>query len=377
MITDFKGTILSVIIPVDGREHELLRLLTSLSTSRNKLTEYYFSKVEVIIVDSTTQQQFNRYLVPIDPTWMHHVTGPKNVRQKRNLGAQSASGIWVAFIDSDCWVSEDYFFQLFQVLLDKPEIEAWSGRIIYQGIENLNWRIFSKSHMVTVHTNMFDNFEPKLWGGAANLIIRRDVFLKHGGFDNSLPGIIGGEDIELCLRLNRVGVALCALNDVVAYHPTEPWSTIRAITSKTWRWGRFEYHLSMRHSRFQPIVSPPFIVLFIILAIIHTTIAIVDHKPIYLIMPLVWGLISHFLFTILYSPKQEFKEYFFGYITGFLELLFQTAFVIESIKHHAFRNLICPPVFELDLDSRYKSEVTNSYSNLISLLIIIFIDFFL
>ncbi len=44
------------------------------------------------------------------------------------------------------------------------------------------------------------------------------------------------------LRLNRVGVALCALNDVVAYHPTEPWSTIRAITSKTWRWGRFEYH---------------------------------------------------------------------------------------------------------------------------------------
>jgi len=135
---------------------------------------------------------------------------PSGVSAARNLGVHHARGEWVALLDDDdIWHPSKIEEQL-AVLADAPEAIACfsdlrlidaAGRDI-GGMEipaGTPDALIARGHGVPPITT---------------LLIRRDVYLAVGGCDERLPFV---EDIDLILRLLRVGVFVKAAKPLTGY----------------------------------------------------------------------------------------------------------------------------------------------------------------
>lgn len=361
--------ILSVIVPSENRAPELKKLIASLQKSRALLSEKTQKEIELIVVDSTEPKLIE--LNEFDSRWMRIIPGPKNVRQKRNIGAKMSYGKWIAFVDSDCVVELDYFKAIFNII-EENAYPAWAGRIRFDGSKNFIWKIVASTRLIAAEKQTERN-GTTIWGGAANLLFYRAFFFKVGKFDETFPLMLGGDDVDLGLRMADSGIPQRILEDAVVIHPTEPWSALRPIASRAWRWGRMEYHLAKRHQRRCHPIPPPFSALLICIALTTILITILTQKIILLIIPVIWALTSNALFSALITSKQRDTQYIHFYLGGFLELLFQFGTVYEHIRNASFRFLVAAPMFDLDFESRLKEEALNAWANAISFLFILII----
>lgn len=117
--------------------------------------------------------------------------------EARNKGAKKARGEILLFLDDDCRAQKDWLVENLKALAD-PKIGAVGGMI----------RGKSKSYFGCCHD--FANFtfvqglqRRSMPLCAASFGIRKEVFEKVGGFDE---GLRIGEDVDLCLRLEGLGL---------------------------------------------------------------------------------------------------------------------------------------------------------------------------
>lgn len=82
------------------------------------------------------------------------------------------------------------------------------------------------------------------WAPASNLSIRTDL-AKELDFDEQFPQRGGGEDIDLCWRVNNNGYAIAAVPDAVVSH--DVWNSFTGVLRRIFRWGRAETILISKH----------------------------------------------------------------------------------------------------------------------------------
>lgn len=115
---------ISIIIPVFNCEQYLWKCFESV-----RLQTY--DEVEVILVDDgstdNTSQLCDEFAKQ-DPVRVKvlHIANGGTVRA-RELGWKNAKGAYVAFVDSDDWVDEDYIESLVRPLSEDPEIDIVAG----------------------------------------------------------------------------------------------------------------------------------------------------------------------------------------------------------------------------------------------------------
>jgi GT2 family glycosyltransferase len=117
----------------------------------------------------------------------------------RNLGAQSAAGDILFFIDSDVCVHPDTVERVQSCLDANPGVSAVIGS--YDDTPGAKDFISTYRNLMHCYVHQRAREEAcTFWSGCG--AIRRDVFLQHSGFDASYgrPAI---EDIELGYRLRR------------------------------------------------------------------------------------------------------------------------------------------------------------------------------
>jgi glycosyltransferase involved in cell wall biosynthesis len=147
----------------------------------------------------------------------------------RNRGTAIATGEWLAFIDADIEMPENWLKPLF-------DIEA-SGQADVFGLDlhtpaEAPWyatawqRRTSRVASQTAHA--VD------WLPSANLLMRRRWFDKVGGFNESLRT---GEDKEFTLRLHEQGARLLSINDNVALHWGYEMNWREWMGKELWRQG--------------------------------------------------------------------------------------------------------------------------------------------
>lgn len=192
----------SVIIPVKQFNHFL-------EENINSLLKNSYKNFEVIVIsDNKENTSFPK--TKIIPSGK---TGPA---EKRDLGAKIAKGEILAFIDDDAYPSRDWLKNAL-ILFRNKNIAAVCGPGITPPGDNISQKVSgwinstkiglaSNTHRFTPEKERFVDDYPSM-----NLIIRKDDFMKLGGFDTDYwPG----EDTKLCFDITR------KLKKKIIYHPS-------------------------------------------------------------------------------------------------------------------------------------------------------------
>lgn len=362
--------LLSIVVPAEGRLRAIDELAASLQESWRVHAQTIQKQrapadvVELLLIDSTEPTLDPAAIAAWDASWMHVKRGTRNVRQKRNQGVAEAQGEWIAFVDSDCLVTPQYFSAALGAIA-RRQGRAFAGRVEFRGPDNAVWRVIAASQLISPETQTAGEGEIA-WCATANLMVERRLFMELGGFDESLPFRLGGDDVDLGLRLQRSGNALRVLPDALVVHPKEPWSHLRAILPRTWRWGRIEYHLALRHpDKLRP--TPPFFAGTVLtFALACGAAAAVTGRPALLWMLPVWIVTSTVLST-LFTGRRPFLS---RYMAGWLERLYHIGAVWECLRHGSLGLLWKGLILDDDLEGLFPAEPLQSWSNLLAALFV-------
>jgi GT2 family glycosyltransferase len=149
-------------------------------------------------------------------------SGPVGPAAKRDLGAEKATGEILAFLDDDAYPKADWLKESIHCFLEDKKVAAVGGPAITPDDDGILQKVSGAV------------FESYLGGGSArnrymcigdhclcedwptvNLLVRKDVFEKVGGFDTAFwPG----EDTKLCLDMLNAGYLIKYDPKAVVYH---------------------------------------------------------------------------------------------------------------------------------------------------------------
>lgn len=135
----------------------------------------------------------------------------KTISAVRNHGAQLATGGILIFLDSDCLVPSGFLRRALEVMAS-----TGAGALSFpdQPPQPAPW-IEETWHRL--HRPPRDGYIPTLYGG--NCMLRREVFLRSGGFDESLAT---GEDSDLGQRIVAGGDRIFLTNELTVTHLGNP-----------------------------------------------------------------------------------------------------------------------------------------------------------
>ena len=190
----------SVIVPVRNRPEEIVACLDAVQAQR------YEGRVETIVVDdASTDATASVVAGRADGERVRLIRSEsrRGPSASRNLGATSARGEILAFVDSDC-APDPRWIDLLAAELSAPGTVAAGGEVKQWPQERWLQRYEAACSPLTkgvepgrVVPGTDLDFLP-----SCNLAVRKDAFVSIGGFD---PTMRFGEDVDLVWRLCRIG----------------------------------------------------------------------------------------------------------------------------------------------------------------------------
>jgi mycofactocin system glycosyltransferase len=190
----------SVIIPVRDQPENIIECLESLAN-----LNYPADRLEVIVIDDGSQSEISQVVVSSDVRVIRQAES-QGASVCRNIGAESARGDILAFLDADCiaqenWLSEIIpFFKIATVgavggYVDGYYKDSYLDRYeeVYSSL-NMGKRLLLEG-----------NTESSFYVPTANMLVTREAFTATGGFKG---GMHVGEDVDFCWRMRNLGYIL-------------------------------------------------------------------------------------------------------------------------------------------------------------------------
>ena len=190
---------LSVVIPVHNGGENFRQCLASLAAAVPSPSEI------IVVADGDTD---GSWLVA-EGFWAQVLRNStcRGPAQARNLGARTARGDIVFFVDADVTIPADAVSQVVAAFAQEPELAAVFGS--YDDEPGATNFLSQYKNLLHHYVHQTAREEASTFWGACGAI-RREVFLALGGFDEQYrrPAI---EDIELGARLRQAGqkIRLC------------------------------------------------------------------------------------------------------------------------------------------------------------------------
>jgi glycosyltransferase involved in cell wall biosynthesis len=287
---------ISVIIPVYNDTPHITLCLNSI------LSCNYEGGIEIIVVDDGSsdglRELVNSFPCSFIATGKNSGPGPA-----RNLGAKSAKGDIVAFVDSDCIVASNWLSIIDNIFRDN-KIKAVAGRFS----ENLNPEFIARYRYCEASFYMINEKTFVNTFTASSFACRKDLFLKVGGFGNRPAA----EEITLGYRLYKIGInILCVPEFVVAHHCL---STLKGYLKQQFAWMKnffiaCQFYPEMVY--FKGLLKKDNLILQMILqilSIISVIILLMLNKPVLVILIILISTASFFLLNfsfLCYVGKKE------------------------------------------------------------------------
>ena len=226
----------SIIIPVYNRPDEVDELLTSLCEQKVK-------DFEVIVVEDGSQRDCKavteKYADRLDVKYfMKPNSGPG---QSRNYGAERAQGDYLIILDSDVVLPPGYL----EAVDNSHPVHAFGGpdaahpsfTPVQKAISYSMTSFFTTGGIRGSKKARLDKFYPRSF----NMGIRRDVYLKLGGFSK----MRFGEDIDFSYRIVEAGYNPQLLPEAWVWHKRR--TDFRKFFRQVYNSGIARINLEKRH----------------------------------------------------------------------------------------------------------------------------------
>jgi len=186
---------LSFVIPAYNEKNYIGNCLKSIfEATKDKFTDF-----EIIVINNASTDKTREVAAAFSGVKV--VDEPdKSLTKARQKGLTEAKGEWLAYIDADTKLSENWLELLLQAIEKNKKMVCYSGPYRYydaakyrEFILNLLWKI---SAPITYRLVGY-----MVLGG--NFVAKKQALLAMGGFDTSIE--FYGEDTNLARRLSKFG----------------------------------------------------------------------------------------------------------------------------------------------------------------------------
>lgn len=214
--------LISFVIPALNEETMIGRCLESIHALRLPAST---RQVEVVVVDNRSTDGTVRIARDHDARII--TCAPGKASRARNLGASASKGNWIAFIDADCELAEDWLIEC-AALLDQEEVSAVGSHLV--GPPNASSWVTRATDRLARTTRPEEATQVR-WLPTAGLLVRRLDFDSIGGFDENLATC---EDCDLGYRLGSHGRLLMNPSAQLIHHGES--TTLREVfVREAWR----------------------------------------------------------------------------------------------------------------------------------------------
>ncbi len=225
------GEGISIVICTRDRTESLRECLRAVQ-------EVSYHPLEILVVDNAPSGDESRELVESltskDPRFRYTVEPRPGLSAARNHGLAQARYDLVAFTDDDAIVDAGWPTALAAGFASDPAAVCVTGFVPAGGLDTWSERYFDARYSWgeiaeprqydMLHHRLPVRFYPfcaGVFGTGANFAVRRGTVTSVGGFDTLLgagaPGL-GGEDLDMFLRLILAGGRICYLPSACVWH---------------------------------------------------------------------------------------------------------------------------------------------------------------
>ncbi|MHA2289799.1 MAG: glycosyltransferase family 2 protein [Promethearchaeota archaeon] len=173
---------ISVIIPTYNEEKWIRSTLIAIKQQLCNLT------YEIVVVDSQSTDNTVKIARDYANVYISPKTGKAN---QLNYGSSKTSGELIVFLDADTLLCQDFFQRIYDIFKSRKNLYACSARVNYYNGKAISFKLASKRIIITQYLILNFNMHlfyvlksllgyPELAG--CNMIVRREIFLKTGGF---------------------------------------------------------------------------------------------------------------------------------------------------------------------------------------------------
>jgi len=224
-LSDIKSSV-SIVIPHWNNVEVLSECLESISATD-------FDNFETIVVDNASSDNSVSWVRSNYPN-VKLIENDKNYGYAGgcNIGAEAASGDFLIFLNNDTVQEKDWISNLIKTINSDDKIAAVQPKILnyydrnvfdYAGGSGGHMDIycfpFARGRIFSFQENdegQYNNKEKCFWSSGTCFMVRRELFQKAGGFDESFFAHM--EEIDMCWRLYAMGFEVWVEPDSVVYH---------------------------------------------------------------------------------------------------------------------------------------------------------------
>lgn len=146
--------------------------------------------------------------------------------------------------------------------------------------------------------------------------------------------IVGGDDVDLGLRVNKSGYLIKCNPEAEVLHAQETWGSFIAVWRRAFRWGRMDLHLYHRkHEDRVAAGLPKFSSIFLMLALVATVEAIIHLSALPLLIPILWAALTLILQAAasVIITSESWRCFFHEMLADVMGLGFEFGTLIEGL----------------------------------------------
>lgn len=220
---------LSIVICSYNRAQYIGDALDSLYKQTTSLSDFEVMLVDNNSTDGTPEVYKSWREIHPEGNFQYLTEHQQGASFARNTGAAHAQSDWLCFMDDDAVAFPDFVANIIKHTQEKPTIVGFGGKIIPKYIpEKPVWMSYYVSSLV----GNFDYspvpcaFKKGKYPIESNMVIKKSVFNQIGGFNTTLPGVmgtlrIGGEGKELFYKVIGLGEEIYYDPNIIVYHVVE------------------------------------------------------------------------------------------------------------------------------------------------------------
>ena len=183
---------------------------------------------EVIVVDNESTDETAAIAIRLGAKVVSCRPGKPAIA--RNLGAKSATGDWLAFVDADCELDSDWLVEIGEIIGSEGTLAAGSN--VLPPVDAVNWVSRTLGELSSTKTRKDQPVSrPKRWLPTAGLVVKREAFERVNGFDETLETC---EDCEFGYRLSELG-QMVEIDNAQLIHHGESSSLWQLFRREAWR----------------------------------------------------------------------------------------------------------------------------------------------